>query len=134
MRKETVERYLSILPDGFSFTSTMTLAMTVNGHAVDFLNIDYHRRKGRSKIRPIHDTLNFIQLILRTTIFFDPLRIFIPFGLFLCVSAIGVGSIGAVFLEKIPDVTVAILALGGIQVICLGLVADQINRKLSSRS
>ena len=134
MRKQILNQYLSILPDGFSFTSTITLAMIVNGHSVEFLNIDYHRRKGRSKIRPIHDTLNFIQLILRTTIFFDPLRVFVPFGLILILLAIGVGLVGAMFLEKIPDVTVAILALGGIQVVCLGLVADQINRKLSSRS
>tara|TARA_B100000686_G_scaffold354960_1_gene468518 strand:+ start:5917 stop:6795 length:879 start_codon:yes stop_codon:yes gene_type:complete len=133
MRKESVEKYLSILPDGFSFTSTITLAMTVNNHAVNFVNIDYHKRKGKSKIRPIHDTLNFIQLILRTTIYFDPLRVFVPFGFFLFLAAGIAAFLGATFLDRIPDVTVAILALGGIQVVCLGLVADQINRKFSSR-
>ena len=133
MRKETVEKYLSILPDGFSFTSTITLAMTVNNHSVNFVNIDYHKRKGKSKIRPIHDTLNFVQLILRTTIYFDPLRVFVPFGFFLFLAAGVTVFLGATFLERIPDVTVAILALGGIQVVCLGLVADQINRKFSSK-
>ena len=132
MRKETVEKYLSILPEGFSFTSTITLAMTVNSHEVNFVNIDYYKRKGKSKIHPVNDTLNFIQLILRTTIYFDPLRVFVPFGLFLFLAAGTVAFVGCIFLEKIPDVTVAILALSGIQIICLGLVADQINRKLSS--
>ena len=133
MRKKTVERYLPILPDGFSFTSTITLAMTVNNHAVKFVNIDYHKRKGKSKIRPIHDTLNFVQLILRTTVYFDPLRVFVPLGFSLFLMAGLAALTGALFLEKIPDVTVAILILGGIQVFCLGLVADLINRKISSR-
>ena len=133
MHKETVQKYISILPDGFSFTSTITLAMTVNNHPVNFINIDYYKRKGKSKIRPIQDTFNFIQLILRTAIYFDPLRVFVPFG-FLLFFAAGVFTfIGISFLEKIPDVTVAILMLGGIQVICLGLIADQINRKISSQ-
>lgn len=133
MRKEVVEKYLPVLPDGFSFTSTITLAMLVNGYAVDYVNIDYHKRKGRSKIKPIQDTLNFLQLILRTTIYFDPLRVFVPLGLILWAGALIVIFLGITMLDRIPDVTVAILALGGIQVICLGLVADLINRKFSSR-
>lgn len=133
MRKKVVEQYQSILPDGFSFTTTITLAMVVNGFSVHYENIDYHPRKGRSKIRPIQDTLNFIQLILRTTIYFDPLRVFVPLGLILWLGAVIAVILGVSVLEKIPDVTIAIFALVGFQIICLGLVADLINRKLSSK-
>ena len=132
MRKETVEKYLSVLPDGFSFTSTITLAMLVNRFGVKYINIDYHKRKGRSKIRPIRDTLNFLHLILRTTIFFDPLRVFVPLGLLLWFFALVAVISGVTVLARIPDVTVGILVIGGIQVICLGLVADLINRKFTS--
>ena len=78
MRKDVVQRFLNILPDGFSFTTTITLAMLTNGYEVRFTPICYEARVGRSKMRPIYDTLNFIQLICRTTLYFNPLRVFIP--------------------------------------------------------
>lgn len=77
-RKKTVERFLNILPDGFSFTTTITLAMLTNRYVVHYEPIDYHPRLGRSKIRPFRDTLAFVQLILRTGMYFAPLRVFLP--------------------------------------------------------
>jgi glycosyltransferase involved in cell wall biosynthesis len=77
-RKSVVERFLKILPDGFSFTTTITLAMLTNNYVVHYEPIDYHARIGRSKIRPIRDTLGFVQLILRTGMYFAPLRVFLP--------------------------------------------------------
>ncbi len=72
MKKEVVEKYSNILPDGFSFTSTITLAMLTNGYSVEYVPIDYFERKGKSKIRPIRDTLNFIQLIIRNVLYINP--------------------------------------------------------------
>lgn len=89
-RRDVAERFVSILPDGFSFTTTITLAMLTNYLNVRYVPIDYAPRIGRSKIRPIHDTLNFVQLIVRTGMYFAPLRVFFPVavGLFLlfCLS------------------------------------------------
>ena len=51
MRRDAVMRYLHLCPSGFSFTSTITLAMMANGHVVRFEPIDYARRTGTSKIR-----------------------------------------------------------------------------------
>jgi glycosyltransferase involved in cell wall biosynthesis len=76
MRKEVVDRFMSILPIGFSWTTTITLAMLVGGYRVKFVPIDYEKRKGRSKIRPIRDTLGFFGLIIRTVLYFNPLRAF----------------------------------------------------------
>ena len=81
LRKSVVEKFLKILPDGFSFTTTITMAMLTNHHLVRFEPIDYHARVGRSKIRPIRDTLQFVQLILRTGMYFAPLRVFLPVAL-----------------------------------------------------
>lgn len=76
--KSVAERFLNILPNGFSFTTTITLAMLTNGYAVHYEPIDYRDRIGRSKVKPIRDTLRFIQLILRTGMYFAPLRVFLP--------------------------------------------------------
>ena len=83
MRRSVLERFLNILPSGFSFTTTITLAMLTNYYAVRYIPIGYSSRVGKSKIRPIRDTLNFVQLILRTGMYFAPLRVFFPIGLML---------------------------------------------------
>ena len=72
MKKDIVMNYVHLLPDGFSFTTTITLAMLTNNYRVEFVPIEYKIRSGKSKIRPIRDTMNFIQLIIRTVLYFDP--------------------------------------------------------------
>src|SRR5690606_5167789 len=54
MRRDLIARYEHLLPNGFSFTTTITLAANCNGHPVEYIAIDYHARKGESKIRPRH--------------------------------------------------------------------------------
>ncbi|MEO0661791.1 MAG: glycosyltransferase family 2 protein, partial [Planctomycetota bacterium] len=78
IRRELVLRYESILPEGFSFTTTITLASLTNHHAVDYVSIDYAPRQGSSKIKPIRDTLGFLALIIRTIVYFNPLKVFLP--------------------------------------------------------
>ena len=88
-RRELVEKYVGILPDGFSFTTTITLASLTNHHHVEYISIDYAHRSGSSKIKPIQDTLRFISLIIRTVLYFNPLKVFYPLfmGLSLMLGA-----------------------------------------------
>jgi glycosyltransferase involved in cell wall biosynthesis len=76
-RKSVARQYFPILPDQFSFTTTITLAMHADKYAVDYLPIDYLPRKGHSKIVP-WDAGSFAILILRTAMLFRPLRVFLP--------------------------------------------------------
>src|SRR5439155_597880 len=73
-RREVAERYFDLLPDGFSFTTTTTVAAIADGLAVRFTPIDYLPRVGRSKVRPIPDTLRIGRQVLRLGIRFAPLR------------------------------------------------------------
>ena len=84
MKKNTLTQFIRVLPNGFSFTTTITLAMLSSGYRVTCISIDYYHRTGISKIRPIHDTLSFIQLICRTVLWFSPLRVPAPLSL-LCI-------------------------------------------------
>lgn len=77
-KKDVAKKLFFILPNSFSFTITITLAMITSGKHVVFEPIDYKDRKGTSKIRPIRDTFLFLKLIFRTGILFAPLRIFAP--------------------------------------------------------
>ncbi|MCP4605543.1 MAG: glycosyltransferase family 2 protein [Proteobacteria bacterium] len=127
---ETLVKYIGILPDGFSLTTTITLAMINCGDSVNYVPIDYAHRVGKSKIKPIRDTLNFVQLIIRTCLLFEPLRIFIPVSLLMFLAAVGVTVYSIFWTPKVMDMTIAILVVGSIQILATGMIADMINRRL----
>lgn len=70
-------RYYHLYPEGFSFTSTITVASMCDGYPVEFVDIDYHKRTGTSKITPV-DFFNFVSLVIRLSVLFKPLRVFLP--------------------------------------------------------
>ncbi|ALG89671.1 MULTISPECIES: glycosyltransferase family 2 protein [Actibacterium] len=124
-RKSELIPFLPLLPQNFSFTTTITLCMSSNGKRMVYTPIEYGKRVGKSKIRPI-DFLNFIILILRISTLFNPLRVFIPLGL---------GLMGLGVLKLIYDLTqmnlsetAVFLFLASIMVWSLGLIADMISR------
>ena len=81
--RDILVKFVPVLPNTFSFTTTITIAMLTNNYIVHYEPIDYFHRVGKSKIKPIRDTLRFVQLILRMGVYFAPLRIFLPVaGLF----------------------------------------------------
>lgn len=128
--KNIFNDFKKILPDGFSLTTTITLAMLCNGYSVKYIPITYHRRIGKSKIKPIRDTLNFLQLILRTVLLFNPLKVFIPASLLLFFSAFFMFFYSFFFLSFTMDVTAIVLLMGGVQILAIGMIADLINRRL----
>ena len=129
MKKDIILKYLHLLPDGFSFTTTITLAMLTNNYLVEFIPIEYKIRSGKSKIRPIRDTMNFIQLIIRTVLYFDPLKIFLPISAFFFVSSIVVLVLSYLFTPKIMDITTVILFISGVQILAIGMIADLIDKR-----
>jgi len=131
MKKDIIEEFIRILPDGFSFTSTITLAMLTNGYSVKFEEIDYFGRVGKSKIRPIKDTLNFVQLIVRTTMYFNPLKVFIPLSMLLVIFAFII-LIGSHYLfGEAMDVSFGVLIMTAVMVSAVGMLADLINKRIN---
>ncbi len=128
--RNTSLRMFSILPDGFSFTSTITLTMLTNGYLVDYVPINYYTRIGRSKIRPIQDTLNFIQLVLRIALYFAPLKIFLPLSIFFLLLALIWALFSRFVLGQLADVSTLIIAMTGIQVGVIGMLTEFINGRL----
>jgi glycosyltransferase involved in cell wall biosynthesis len=126
-RRELVLKYRPILPQGFSFTTTITLAALTNGHRVEYVAVNYAKREGSSKIRPIHDTLAFTSLILRTVLYFNPLKVFFPitFGL----VALFLASLAYDVVAKNLSDKTTLLFVALVQVLTVGLLADLIEKK-----
>ncbi|MBM4431411.1 MAG: glycosyltransferase family 2 protein [Chloroflexi bacterium] len=129
-RRQAALRFFNLLPDGFSFTTTITLAMLSNGYMVGYVPINYHPRVGRSKIRPIQDTLDFAQLILRIALYFAPLKIFLPLSGILLLLAVAWGLFSRYVLGQLADVSTMVVAMGAVQVAVVGLLAELVNRRL----
>jgi glycosyltransferase involved in cell wall biosynthesis len=127
-RKENAMNFYKILPSGFSFTTTITLAMHSNGLKVKYIPIEYRKRAGKSKISPINDTINFIQLIFRTIMYFNPLKVFLPIAGIVFVAFMISTAIDIFFLKNFTDKTV-ILFLAFIQILVVGLLADLIDKR-----
>ncbi|OUU21833.1 MAG: hypothetical protein CBB97_15890 [Candidatus Endolissoclinum sp. TMED37] len=131
MKKEVIIKYFNILPSGFSFTTTITLAMLTNNYKVKYEPIDYFHRSGASKIRPIYDTLNFLQLIIRTVLLFRPLKVFLPLSLIMFFTAL-ILIIYRFFVGEAFGVTATVIFVGAVQVLAIGMLADLIDRRLDN--
>jgi len=130
IRRDLVLTYRPILPNGFSFTTTITLAALTNGHRVDFVSIDYRKRSGSSKIRPIRDTLGFLSLIVRTVLYFNPLKVFFPVAVLIGLALLGsiYYDIAIVQPSNLSDKTV-LLFVALVQVLSVGLLADLVDKR-----
>lgn len=127
-RREVASQYFGILPNQFSFTTTITLAMHCDKYAVAYLPINYLPRTGKSKIVP-WDAASFLVLILRTAMLFRPLRIFLPVVL-LCL-VYGVAKMLLDFTHQ-PNISAsALLAfVSALQILLIGMVGDAIATRL----
>lgn len=128
-KKDIAKRFFNILPQGFSFTSTLTLACICNEYPVKYVPINYHSRKGKSTIHPIKDTVNFALLIVRAITYFRPLKVFLPAGFIITL----IGLLKLIFIDvliehNIGDLSV-MLILSGIQICFFGLLADLIVKR-----
>ncbi len=128
-KKDIALSYFNILPSKFSFTITITMAFLSDHYLVKFVPIDYLGRKGKSKIRPLQDTLSFVQLMLRTTMYFNPLKALLPLSFFLFLLAIVIGFYSLLVQGKVMDITVITLTMAAIQIAVTALVADMIHKK-----
>jgi glycosyltransferase involved in cell wall biosynthesis len=125
-RKDVALEFFHMLPDGFSFTSTITLAMLTSSYNVAYVPVDYHRRTGRSKIRPIADTVRFFALATTMALYFRPLRVFLPVAAVFTAVSLGKVVYDAVVYDfSLRGTTLAALFITA-QVYLLAFVADLI--------
>lgn len=120
-------RYAYLYPRGHSIMSTMTLAFLTEGLQVEFIEIDYRKRIGKSSFRPIQDTYNYLVTIIRTIVYFDPLRLLMPISLFTAFVGIFFTLRDIILFQQINSVTV-ISWITTLLVIMLAVLSDQFSR------
>jgi len=128
-RRSRVTPYLPITPDGFSISTTITMAFHVHRLRMVYLPINYYKRIGDSKIVP-YDFVVFFKLILRLALLFKPLRLFLPpaavlLGLAAWLSLPALGGAPC-----LPGVAAALAGLG---LLATGVAAAWVNRARARR-
>jgi glycosyltransferase involved in cell wall biosynthesis len=124
-KRDELIPFLPLLPSGFSFTTTITLCMSCSDKPLVYTPIEYRARVGKSKIRPV-DFINFIVLMLRVIMLFNPLRIFLPAGL--AFFSVGCAKLVYDITQHNLSETAVFMFLASIMVWSLGLIADMISR------
>lgn len=127
-RRPLALRYMSLLPDGFSFTTTITICLLRNKYSVQFTPIRYSKRIGKSHIKPFKDTLRFSQLILRTGMYFAPIRLLSPLIVALTALFVISAFYDVLALNNLTDKTI-LLGFAGLNVSMFALLADMIDKR-----
>ncbi len=124
-KRSSLERFVQLLPDGFSFTTTITLSMMCSNLRVVYTPIAYAKRVGQSSMRPTA-FFTFILLVLRIIVFFQPLRVFLPLGGVLFLLGMAKFTYDLTKMNLSESAIFALLA--ALVVWSLGLIADMISR------
>ncbi len=126
-RRETLLRYIHLMPHGFSFSTTSTFAMLKSRRRYKFVPITARKRSGKSTVRQWRHGPSTIMLMLRLTVLFEPLKVFLSVAgilLLLCAASLtvdlttGAGGVG--------DTTV-LLAISSLSIFMFGLLCDQVS-------
>jgi glycosyltransferase involved in cell wall biosynthesis len=128
VRKEIALSYMHLFPSGFSLTTTLTLAMTCDGYRIKYVPINYFSRSGKSKINALKDPFKFLFTVIRTILYFNPLKIFMPASIFIFLMAIAKLSHDIFVKHNIQDLSI-LLFISFFQILLLGMVADMIGRR-----
>ncbi len=127
VKKDIFLRFSHILPNGFSLSTTITLAFFKEALNVKYISIKINKRKGKSSVT-VKDGFETLMLILRTITLFSPLRVFLPVsGLILGLALLSlVLDIIHTYSFNIGDTTI-LLFISSLFFFFFGLLADQIS-------
>lgn len=118
-------RFLYLLPNGFSYPSTITMAFFRSGYTVDYVPIAAAQRRGKSHIQPFTDGVRFLLILFKIATLYSPLKIFFPVsaGFFL----LGLGHYLYTFIElhRFTNMS-ALLLTASVMIFMMGLVSEQI--------
>lgn len=125
-RSEVIKRYLHLLPDGFSASTTSTLLMMKRGYRVGYENIVTKKRVGKSTVRIFRDGLKTIQLMLRILVLFEAFSLFTALALLQVIPAAAYG-IYVALVNRLGFPTLAsTIMISGVFTFFMGIICDQI--------
>ena len=129
VKKDIIKSLIHLFPDGFSFSTTATIAFMNMGYNVGYFPINANKRIGKSTVKQLKHGPGVLLLILRLIVLFNPLKVFLPASFFTFLLGIIYEIIYGIILVpgiKLLPASVLII-LSGILIFFFGLVVDQVS-------
>lgn len=120
------KRFIYLLPNGFSYPTTITMAFLRSGFPVSYLPVNATNRTGKSKIRLLHDGLKFFVIILRVGTLFSPMRLFLPISIALFLFGSLYYSYTYILHSRFTNMS-ALLFISSLITFLIGIISEQIS-------
>lgn len=117
--------FLHLLPNGFSYPTTLTMAFFRAGYAVKYVPISVQQRKGRSHISPIKDSIRFLLIIFKVGTLYSPLKIFFPMSVAFFTLGLMYYLFTYMTIGRFTNMG-ALLFLSSAMTFLMGLISEQI--------
>lgn len=131
-RADRFREFLYLLPNGFSYPTTSTMAFFRSAYAVAYLPIPVAKRVGRSHIRPIRDGIRFLLIIFKIATLYSPLKLFVPAATAFFLTGLGYYAYTFVTQGRFTNMT-ALLFSASVIIFLIGLISEQITSLMYRR-
>jgi glycosyltransferase involved in cell wall biosynthesis len=125
VRADKFKEFIYLLPNGFSYPTTSTMAFFRAGYSVTYVPIHAAKRIGKSHIHPVKDSVRFFLIIFKIATLYSPLKMFFPFSIMLFIFATGWYGYTLFEYQRFTNMS-ALLYTGSIMIFLMGLISEQI--------
>jgi glycosyltransferase involved in cell wall biosynthesis len=132
-RASMFREFLHLLPNGFSYPTTITMAFFRAGYRVAYEPITVHRRIGKSHIRPLQDGIRFLLIIFKVGTLYSPLKIFVPISFAFFMTSLCYYLYTFLTVHRFTNMS-ALMFITSVLVFLIGLVSEQITNLLYART
>jgi glycosyltransferase involved in cell wall biosynthesis len=133
VRADKFKEFLHLLPNGFSYPTTITMAFFRAGYPLCYIPIEANRREGKSHVSSLQDGIRFLMIIFRVGTLYSPLKLFLPISV--AFGALGCSYYLYTYLTagRFTNMS-ALLMITSVLVFLIGLVSEQITSLIYQRS
>ncbi len=132
-RADKFRQFLYLLPNGFSYPTTITMAFLRSGYSITFEPISAAKRVGKSHIRPIRDGVRFLIIIFKIATLYSPLKIFLPASGLFFVTGLAYYAYTYATMARFTNMSMLLFSASVI-IFLIGLISEQITSLTYSRS
>ena len=124
-RRKYFMDFISLLPNGFSYPTTITMAFFRSGYSIKYIPISVKKRKGKSHISLLTDGIRFLLIIFKVGILYSPLKIIAPFSAVLFSSGIAHYAYTYFLSGRFTNMSLLLL-IAAFFIFVFGLISEQI--------
>lgn len=126
VRADRFRKFMYLLPNGFSYPTTITMSFFRAGYSVGYVPIYTPRRIGRSHIRPLRDGVRFLLIIIKIGTLYSPQKLFLPISAAFFMSGLGYYLMTYLASGRFTNMS-ALLFISSILTFLIGIVSEQIS-------